>query len=160
MPRSLGASVFVALIVLSSRAGAEERSKPPATETTGRGPTTWMVASGGVLFGATYLISFGMAAAGAGCGNAFLGMDCVPKQKAPGSDWPLFVPGVGPFVALATSKDRPAYTLALLGAGQIAGAALFVCGLAVRTPSRSRSELVFSPSLFEGGAGLRLSSRF
>jgi hypothetical protein len=160
MPRCLGASVLVGLIVLSSGARAEERSQRAASVTTSRGPTTWLVASGGVVFGATYLISFGMASAGQGCGNAFLGMDCVPKHGAPGTDWPLFVPVVGPFVALATSKDRPAYTLALLGAGQIVGAALLVCGVAIRTPQKPGDGLVLSPSIFAGGGGLHLSRQF
>ena len=104
MPRLLGATLFVSLLVLGTQARAEERPRSTTTEAAGRGPTTWMVASGGVLFGATYLISFGMASAGAGCGNAFLGMDCVPRNDAPGSDWPLFVPIAGPFVAMATSE--------------------------------------------------------
>ena len=64
-------------------------------------------------------------------------MDCVPRNNVPGSDWPLFIPIAGPFVAMGTSKDRPIYALAILGAGQIAGAALFVSGLAVRTPLKS-----------------------
>lgn len=101
-----------------------------------------------------------MASAGAGCGNAFLGMDCVPKTDVRGTDWPLFVPVVGPFVALGTSKDRPAYALAILGAGQVVGAALFVSGLALRTPYKTSTDLLLSPSFYQGGAGLHLSSRF
>jgi len=106
------------------------------------------------------LISFGMASAGAGCGNAFLGMDCVPRNNAPGSDWPLFIPIAGPFVAMATSEDRPIYALALLGAGQVAGAALIISGLAVRTPLKQGTELVFSPSIYPGGTGVTFSSKF
>jgi len=160
MPRRLGATLLVTLTFLCTKARAEERPKSTESEATGRGPTTWLVASGGVLFGATYLISFGMGAAGAGCGNAFLGMDCVPRNDVPGSDWPLFIPVVGPFVAMGTSQDRPTYALALLGAGQIAGAAMFVSGLAVRTPTKPDTRLVFSPSIYQGGAGVSFSSKF
>jgi hypothetical protein len=161
MSRRIGATLFVTLLLLSTWARAEERPRSTTPEAAGRGPTTWLVASGGVLFGATYLISFGMASAGAGCGNAFLGMDCVPRNDVPGSDWPLFIPVAGPFVAMATSKDRPIYTLAILGAGQIAGAALFVSGLAVRAPTKPNTELVFfSPSIYQGGAGLNFSRKF
>ena len=160
MRRGLGASLLVAVLALTCRAEAEEPPRPPAADATGGGPTLWLVASGGVVFGASYLISFGMAAAGQGCGNAFLGMDCVPRNAVPGSDWPLFIPIVGPFVALGTSKDRPAYALAILGAGQVVGAALFASGLAVRTPFKSGADLALSPSFFEGGAGLRLSREF
>jgi hypothetical protein len=148
---------LVALIAMSPHARAEEPSKATHTETGGRGPTTWLVATGGVLFGGSYLVSFGMASAGAGCGNAFLGMDCVPRNNRPGSDWPLFVPLVGPFVAIGTSKDRPTYALAILGACQIAGAALFVSGLAVRKPPKTTGALEFSPSIYRGGGGLSLT---
>jgi hypothetical protein len=147
-----------ALICGPQTARAEEHAKP---DSGGKGAATWLVATGGVLFGGTYLISFGMASAGAGCGTAFLGMDCVPRNNVKGSDWPLFVPVVGPFVAMGTSKDRPIYALAILGAGQVVGAALLVSGLAVRTPSpEPYSRVSFSPSIDPSGAGVSLSSPF
>jgi hypothetical protein len=137
---------------------AEERK--PTTSETSRGPTTWLVATGGVIFGGSYLISFGMASAGAGCGNAFLGMDCVPRNNVPGSDWPLFIPVAGPFVAMATSEDRPTYALAILGATQIVGAALIISGFAVRTAPEPTARVSFSPSIDKSGARFFLSSRF
>jgi hypothetical protein len=160
--RSLAHAIAFATAVLLSRpARAEEPPKAAPSEGGKSGATTWLVASGAVLFGGTYLISFGMASAGAGCGTAFLGMDCVPRNNVPGSDWPLFVPVVGPFVAMGTSKDRPIYALALLGAGQVVGAALLVSALAVRPPPTDPvSRVSFSPSLAPTGASMILSSRF
>jgi hypothetical protein len=157
--RATTASVLAAaLIGWSQSARAEE---PPKTDGGGKSTATWLVATGGVLFGGSYLISFGMAAAGAGCGTAFLGMDCVPRNDVKGSDWPLFVPVVGPFVAMGTSKDRPIYALAILGAGQVVGASLLVSGLAVRTPpTEPYARVSFSPSIAPSGAGVSLSGPF
>jgi hypothetical protein len=87
-------------------------------------------------------------------------MDCVPRQDFPGTDWPLFLPVVGPFIALGTSKDRPAYALALLGAGQVVGVGLFASGLAIRTPYRKGSDLMVLPSLDPRTPGVRVSSTF
>jgi hypothetical protein len=159
--RAATVSVLSMVIFLSPTARAEEAPKGSTSEESGQKTATWLVASGGVLFGGTYLISFGMAAAGAGCGTAFLGMDCVPRNNVQGSDWPLFVPVVGPFVAMGTSKDRPIYALAILGAGQVVGAALLVSGLAIWKPTPEKyTRFSLFPSIDRAGAGVSLSSRF
>jgi hypothetical protein len=111
---------------------------PLPLRTTKRGPvrTRWersfhpvLVASGGSLFGFSYLLSVVLARAA----PAIL---ATPEQLAanPGLDRPLFAPVVGPLLAIGQHErtDGQRALIGLVAVGQLTGLGVFCAGLAIR----------------------------
>jgi hypothetical protein len=83
--------------------------------------------------------------------------------------WALFIPGLGPFAAMATRGNSAYGNVALAGdaLAQGAGIAMFIIGLTVKhdvlvedEPRRSGVELTIAPIAGAGRAGLGLVGTF
>ena len=154
---AFGCATLLALSPGDAR-GQSKRAAPVAAESVAERPR-WMIVAGGALLGATYITSFGIAAAAQGCGNAFLGMDCVQTRQDSPTDWPLFIPVFGPFIALGSDSERPAYLLALLGLGQVLGVAAVTTGLVLLKPGIP-STLTLAPAVSREALTLKVGVSF
>lgn len=109
-------------------------------------PRIGLIAAGSSLFGDAYLFSV---LAGALCDP----LVCGPRA------WSLYVPLVGPFIAMSSYRDSEDYALVMAslfldGFLQVGGATMVVLGAAVRQPVRAVS---LHP--LPGGAGLAVGGR-
>lgn len=128
-----------------------EGQETPPGYTLGTEARKGMVIGGAITFGTLYLLSAAAAASAQDDPALF-------DQRAP-----LFAPVVGPFIALGTEQPAATGSLALVvdGAGQAAGLALFIVGLAMPRKVWLRSDLIaVTPIAAPGLAGLGLKGQF
>lgn len=114
------------------------------------------VVGGSVLFGTLYVISSFFASAS---------VDAARAQHSTSDDVPLFVPALGPFIRMATTPSAMAgYALAIDGAGQCVGLALFIYGLVVPQSVLVRNDLgkavVLPMRVGQGGYGVTVRAAF
>jgi hypothetical protein len=103
----------------------EDRAPPPGYHEDSKADTGFIVA-GAVVFGSTYILtSLSAVVAGAVA-------DGLPGGNSAGDYAPMYIPVAGPFVTMgsAHASGLGIVTLALLGAAQAGGVALFVTGFA------------------------------
>jgi hypothetical protein len=120
-------------------------------------PRYGLVAGGAVTFGTLWIASIFTA----------IGLDKEPAQDDdPNFDdmyWPMFIPAVGPLIAIGTadSSGTGAAILALDGALQLAGIGMFIAGFAAPTVEIVEDrDLTITPMADSGGGGLSLSTEF
>lgn len=128
-------------------------SAEPAEDTASSGPSIALVATGIVVFGASWLaavVGFFVSIDCTSGGGPYVAVDCDSA-----SAW-LFAPVVGPWAAALDSHPGSEASIPLLlvdGVLQLAGAALVVGGLVHRPDERARARGVF-PTVGLGGAGV------
>lgn len=116
-------------------------------------PRLWMVITGSILFGVTYLPTSIFGAAGL-------------SNRGADKSWPLMIPAIGPFIATATIKTVDANGLLIWdGILQTAGISLLILGLTLTEKSYVRndiakSNLFVAPMVSSKVQGLSLVGRF
>lgn len=122
-----------------------------------------LIVGGAVTFGVAYSVSSLVAAAGEDDARS-----SSPSLLQNGGDnkfAALWIPVAGPFIAMAhADRATGRFTLAGLGAAQLAGAIMLYFGLTTKDHVLVRNDLVggvaVTPMAGPGGSGLALSGRF
>ncbi len=120
---------------------------------------TGLVAGGAAMFGAPYLISVLVAAAGA---------DLQSNSGGTNAAAPLYIPVVGPFITMGNVSDSATADVFLVidGLLQATGVALFIYGLAVPKTVLVRNDLgalknvMATPVIGKNFTGVGLSAQF
>jgi hypothetical protein len=117
----------------------EGQTIPPGYELKAR-PVRSMVIAGSITFGVTYLISILTA-------STVIASDSNDGKKF----GPMFVPAIGPFITIGTTKSDGAGTLWLVldGLAQTAGGAMLVYGLVAEEKFLERKATEKTSALFK-----------
>ena len=112
-----------------------------------------LVVAGAITFGVSYLFSALIA-------SVLVSFD----SRDGGAGAPLFIPVVGPFVAIGTLNAEGAGTFWLVvdGLTQVGGAAMFVAGLTMREKylQRTAAQVSLEPEVIVGPGGMKLKWTF